>query len=99
MKLACQGYLLEPLTLREASKLRWVSSLLVLGLRGLRQAATDQQGWENPSVVSTSLIADYLYLSFFSLNWLVAFTLSHFNKFSPTLLQVLQPLVSVVLNV
>jgi len=44
-----------------------------------------------PNVVLTSLIAGYLYLSFLSFQLLVSFTLSHFRKSSPTLLQVLHP--------
>jgi len=53
------------------------------------------------NVVLTSWIAGYLYLSFLSLHFTclslhlllsLHFTLSHFKKSSPTLLQVLQPL-------
>ena len=48
-----------------------------------------------PDVVLTSLIAGYLYLSSLRLHFtsiLVSFTLSHFKKSNPTLVQVLQPL-------
>jgi len=47
-----------------------------------------------PKVVSASLIGGYVYLSFFVKAvyiLLVSFTLSHFHKSSPILLQVLQP--------
>jgi len=43
-----------------------------------------------PSVVLASLIAGYLYLRSPVCILLVSFTLSHFNKPSPTLQQVLQ---------
>jgi len=45
-----------------------------------------------PNVVLTCLVAGYLYLSFLVCILLVSFTLSHFKRFSPTLLQGLQPL-------
>jgi len=43
-----------------------------------------------PGVVLASFIAGYLYLTFFILQLIVSFTLSHFNKCSSTLLEVLQ---------
>jgi len=45
-----------------------------------------------PDVVLTSLIAGYLYLSFLSLRFTCLIHSVIFKKFSPNLLQVLQPL-------
>jgi len=50
------------------------------------------------NVVLTDLIAEYLYLSFLSLHFTCLFHSQSYQKSSPTLLQVLQPL-SVVVNV
>jgi len=44
------------------------------------------------NVVLTSLIEDYLYLGFLSLHFTCLFHSQSFQKSSPTLLQVLQPL-------
>jgi len=51
------------------------------------------------NVVSTSLVAGYLYLSFLNLHFTCLFHSQSFQKSSPTLLQVLQPLISVVVDV
>jgi len=45
-----------------------------------------------PNIVLASLVAVFLYLSFSVGISLVFFTLRHFNKSSPTFLQVLKPL-------
>ena len=46
-----------------------------------------------PNVVLTSLIAGYLYLSFLSLHITCLLHSQSFQRFSPNLLQVLQPLI------